>query len=79
MPLAGRCMATELGKTVVWKVGDLGDYNGRLPVLSAVEANLLARNAGLRLLCTLNHFLGDLDRVSTMSPACFPKSLERSV
>lgn len=52
------------GVTVSGKVGDPADYSGALPVVSAEEANLLARNAGLRLLCTLDHHLdGDLDRI----------------
>ena len=47
--------------TVRGKVGEEGDP---LAEVSPEEAEKLARNAGLRLLSTLSHYLdGDLDRV----------------
>uniref|UniRef100_A0A0G4F3V7 Endoribonuclease L-PSP/chorismate mutase-like domain-containing protein n=1 Tax=Chromera velia CCMP2878 TaxID=1169474 RepID=A0A0G4F3V7_9ALVE len=49
----------ENGKLVPGKVGE-----GDLATISPVQAETLARNAGLRLLSTLSHHLGgDLDRV----------------
>ena len=51
------------GKTVSGKVG-CGDPAIHGDLVTADEAHQLARNAGLRLLSTLDHFLeGDLDRV----------------
>ena len=50
---------TDEGVTVPGKVGDSEDAD-----VSPAEAKKLARNAGLRLLSTLSHYLGgDLDRV----------------
>ena len=49
----------DAGNTVSGRVG-----NETAATVTPEEANLLARNAGLRLLSTLHHFLdGDLDRV----------------
>mmetsp|Transcript_56382 Transcript_56382/g.115339 ORF Transcript_56382/g.115339 Transcript_56382/m.115339 type:complete len:159 (+) Transcript_56382:213-689(+) len=49
------------GKTVPGKVGVAGSPGADI---APEDAKLLARNAGLRLISTLNHFLeGDLDRV----------------
>ena len=53
--------------TVRGKVGDEGMVGAEV---SPEEAELLARNAGLRLLSTLSHYLdGDLDRVDQV-PTC---------
>eukprot|EP01049_Picozoa_sp_SAG25_P012981 SAG25_NODE_1894_length_2187_cov_2.210249_1_plen_186_part_00 len=51
----------EQGKTVPGKVG----HGPAATTVSPEEAHVLARNAGLRLLSTMEHFLdGDLDRIS---------------